>query len=227
MDKHVIYALPGLGADRRMFSYQLQLDYDWRFVDWIAPIKGESMTEYAKRYSGLFDTSRPFSILGVSLGGMMCMEVAKYIDPEQVILVSSCKTANELPTQLRALRKAKLHKLINARILKQMIKFYSNTVGDLSGELKYLFNHMVENSDPDFMMWAANAVITWDNTDIPDHVVHIHGSKDKVLQYQFVHPDYTVDGGSHYMIGTRVHEVNALLDKVLSRVPTFSKSNNN
>jgi len=222
MDRHVVYGLPGLGADRRMFGYQLQLDYDFRFIDWIPPIKGESMTAYAKRYSQLFDTSKPFSILGVSLGGMMCMEVAKYVNPEQVILVSSCKTANELPRQLKALRKAKLHKAINARILKQMIKFYSNTVGDLKGDLKYLFNHMVENSDPDFMMWAANAVITWDNTEIPDNVVHIHGTKDKVLQYQFVKPDYTINNGSHYMIGTRVEEVNALLDAVLSKTPIAS-----
>ncbi len=217
MDKHIVYGLPGLGADRRMFGYQLQLDYDFRFVDWITPIKGESMTEYAKRYSQLLDTSKPFSILGVSLGGMMCMEVAKYVKADQVILVSSCKTKDELPSQIRALRKTKLHKLINARILKRLIKFYSNNVGDLDGELMHLFNHMVENCDPTFMMWAADAIINWDNTDIPDNVVHIHGSKDKVLQFKFVDQDYTIENGSHYMFGTRVTEVNALLDKVLRK----------
>lgn len=217
MNRHVIYALPGLGADSRMFGYQLQLDYDFRFVDWIPPIKGESMTAYAKRYSQLLDTSQPFSILGVSLGGMMCMEVAKYINPQHVILVSSCKTRNELPPQIRVMRKAKLHKLINARILKQMIKFYSNTVGDLDGELKHLFNNMVENSDPEFMMWAADAVINWENTDIPDNVIHIHGTKDRVLQFKNVNQDHIIENGSHYMIGTRVTEVNKLLDNILRK----------
>jgi len=217
MERHIVYALPGLGADRRMFALQLQLDYDFRFVDWIPPVKGETMNAYAKRYSQLLDTSKPFSILGVSLGGMMCMEVAKFVNADQVILVSSCKTANELPGQLRGLRKVKLHKLINARILKQMIKLFSNNIGDLKGELKHLFNHMVENSDPDFMMWAADAIINWNKTEVPDNVVHIHGTKDKVLPYELVNADYTIQNGSHYMIGTRVEEVNKVLDQVLRK----------
>ncbi len=214
--KHRIYAIPGLGADRRMFAYQLQLDYDIQFIEWITPLKKESLGQYAARFSKLFDTSQPFSLLGVSLGGMMCMELAKHLPAEKVILVSSCKTKNELPPQLRLMKTLKLHKLVSASVLKRMIKFYSNTFGDLDGELKTLFNHMIANCDPTFLIWAADAVINWDNEDIMENVVHIHGTKDKVLQFSFVENDITVEGGTHYMIGTRVEEVNELISNSLA-----------
>ncbi len=213
--KHVLYAFPGLCTDSRMFALQLCLDYDIRFIEWIPPQKGETMHTYAGRLSKHIDSSQPFSLIGVSMGGMMCMELAKHVKAEKVVLVSSAKTRSELPTHLKALKVLKLNHLIPTALLKQLVTFYSGTVGDLKGDFRAIFKHMIQVTEPKFLHWVINAIIHWDNEEVPDNVVHIHGDKDKVLQYRYVKPDITIKGGTHYMVGTRADEINALLKEIL------------
>jgi hypothetical protein len=49
-----IYAISGLGADKRVFS-NLSLNYDIVHLDWIEPKPNESISEYSLRLSRLID----------------------------------------------------------------------------------------------------------------------------------------------------------------------------
>jgi len=62
-----IYAIPGLGADKRVFEY-LHLDYELVALEWIQPQKRENLKNYALRLAKSIDTSEPYGILGVSFG---------------------------------------------------------------------------------------------------------------------------------------------------------------
>ena len=194
---------------------QLCLDYELRFIDWIPPEKEDTLYTYAGKLSKLIDQSRPFSLMGVSMGGMMCMELAKHVKAEKVILISSAKTPAELPSHLKLLRKLKLSRLTPAATFKKVILAYNALTSDLKGTSKDIFTHMVNDCDPTFLMWVANAILEWDNKEVPDNVVHIHGDNDNVIFYKFVKPDITIPGGTHYMVGTRADEVNAILGEVL------------
>ena len=111
-----IYLISGLGADERVFQ---NLDFGRlkpTFIKWIEPIKNETNEEYALRLSEQFDTNKPI-ILGVSFGGMIAIEIAKQIDYQQVILISSAKTKAEIPIIYRILGRLKLHKLVPIRLL--------------------------------------------------------------------------------------------------------------
>ena len=51
-----LYALSGIGADKRAYS-QLTLDTNIIHLDWIAPLKNESISNYADRISMYIDNS--------------------------------------------------------------------------------------------------------------------------------------------------------------------------
>ena len=211
----IVYAFPGLGTDRRMYDLQSDLDCELRIPEWIPPQKNETMNHYAGRFAQLLDTSEPYSIMGVSLGGMMCMELAKYMQPEKVILISSCKTRSELPPHIQMGKFIGGAGLAPISFIRRAVKAYNQHMGDLPTEMKTVFDEMVDTVDGEFLKWAATAITRWQNETIHDNIIHIHGTRDKVLPYKYVKSDMTLMGGSHYMVGTRSEEVNALIERAL------------
>ncbi len=213
--KPIVYAFPGLGTDRRMFGLQLGLNCELRIPDWIPPKKDESMNQYASRMAKTLDTSRPFSIMGVSLGGMMCMEIAKYVQPEKIMLISSCKTRSELPPHIRFAKSLGGATLMPVPAMRRAIQSWSRLLSDLPESQKRVFDNMVMNVDGDFLIWAATAITRWKNETIHDNIIHIHGNDDKVLPFKYVQEDIVVEGGTHYMCASKADEVNELIDKYL------------
>ena len=80
----VIYLFPGQGADYRQFrDLEVPPGYDTVHITYPVPDKRETLPEYALRFFPLIDTDAPFVLLGVSLGGMICTELADTLDPER------------------------------------------------------------------------------------------------------------------------------------------------
>lgn len=79
--------------------------------------KRETIESYAARIRSQIKTKNPI-LLGISFGGMMAVEVAKQIETDKVILISSAKTKHELPSYYRFSGKLRLYKIIPTWILK-------------------------------------------------------------------------------------------------------------
>src|SRR5690349_4085773 len=94
-----IYLIPGLGADSRLFGrIQWPEGYSVTSLRWIEPADtDEPISEYARRMRGQLDSSTPFILIGVSLGGIMAIEIARYMKPEKIIIISSIKHRREKP----------------------------------------------------------------------------------------------------------------------------------
>ena len=72
-----VYFLAGIAADSRIFkNIQLPVGYEAVFIDWITPIRDESLSSYAFRLSDAIDKSEPYYIIGVSLGGIIACEIS-------------------------------------------------------------------------------------------------------------------------------------------------------
>ncbi|GAB4430280.1 MAG: hypothetical protein OHK0039_48960 [Bacteroidia bacterium] len=109
----VLYLIPGTGADGRCFG-RLDIDsaYEVVVLEHLVLLPGERLDGYARRMAeGRIDTTRDFSLLGVSLGGMVAVEIAKTCPPHQLFLVASAKGKNELPFRYRMFRHLPLYKL--------------------------------------------------------------------------------------------------------------------
>src|SRR5687767_11649214 len=92
-----LYVMSGLACDERLFEKQRGLPLDLRFLPWITPRESEPVGEYAERMCERIDPSEPFLLGGVSFGGMMAMQMMKYVKPRAVVLLSSCRRPAGLP----------------------------------------------------------------------------------------------------------------------------------
>ena len=98
-DKHLIYLLSGQGSDERIFQ-EMDWDqsaHDVQYVEYLVPNRGEQMPEYAQKMAQAIDTSRSFSLVGVSLGGMIAMELTDIVTPKHAIIISRAKSRPQSP----------------------------------------------------------------------------------------------------------------------------------
>jgi len=206
---HKVYLIPGLGADSRMFKYQSNLGDNYIPMDWIPHKRSETMASYAKRFSELIDESEPFSIIGVSMGGILAIELNKILKPEKVILISSIKNKYERPCTSRVARAFGLYPLISGLAFKAIAYWTVSAFKLMKKEHSELFKTMLLDADASFLRWALIKVTTWDNTEEFDNVIHIHGDRDMVFPRRSFDNVIKIRGGNHFMIANRYEEVNA------------------
>jgi pimeloyl-ACP methyl ester carboxylesterase len=207
--KH-IYIFSGLGADDRVFRYLDFIDFEVTFIKWIKPYINEDIENYAKRLTTQISTRNPV-LIGLSFGGIMAMEVAKYLKTEKIILLASAKTYKEIPFYYRWVGHLKLHKILPAKLLKQH-SFLSNWFfGIKEKEDKAMFSEILKDLDGDFLKWAIDKIVCWKNQIIHPNIIHIHGGKDRILPLRFAEADFIIKDGGHFMIVTHAKELTEIL----------------
>ncbi|HEY0679061.1 MAG TPA: alpha/beta hydrolase [Chitinophagaceae bacterium] len=210
-----VYFISGLGADGRVFRHiQLPEGFEPVFINWLQPGKSESLQNYAFRLAESINSDEPFAIIGLSMGGMMAVEIAKQYNPVITILISSVSGSGHLPVYYKAAGKIKLHKLLPVSLLKSgsMIKrfFTSETNED-----KELVRQLIRDTDPAFIRWALNAILQWESDPYTGPLIHIHGTGDGILPVRFTRPTHTITKAGHMMVLTKADEINRIVQEVL------------
>jgi len=207
-----LFLLSGLGADKRVFDFLDLSDYSIHHVDWIMPLPKESMAEYATRLLPQITSHKPV-LIGVSFGGMIALEIAKLISVEKVILISSAQSPNAIPSYFKIIPKLRLEKLVRPTSLKKPNEIFFWLFGVTSKDHKTLLASIMKDTDEVFLTWAIDAVARWGDSTSSNHVIQIHGTKDRILNVQ--NADYLVNGGGHLMVVTQAREVSDILKKIL------------
>jgi pimeloyl-ACP methyl ester carboxylesterase len=214
----VIYCIPGTGVDGRLFSLLDFRGHEVRHLHWILPHKREKLEDYALRLSEQIDVSKPFVLVGVSFGGMLCASLISHLNPQRVFLISSSKCRSELPPKIRFLKAFPFYRLlpdaafINAAALSRRI------FGFKGKEDARLFVSMLRTAPKGYYSRAADCVVGWDAKSYHPEIIHIHGTEDKVLPLKRIKADYVIQGGSHNMLRTHSEEISAIIRKELSRM---------
>lgn len=213
-----VYFISGLGADRKAFErIKLPDNFTIHHLDWIPPVKGESLNDYAKRLAAGIDTSQPFSIVGLSMGGMIASVMTQFLQPHRTILISSAGCNAEFSPLLRFARAVRIYKLIPQIFFCRTLLMAGRIVlGGKSKHDKMLMRHFASQTDPWFMKWAIGAILTWKDCKRPKAIFHIHGNADKMLPVKYTKPDFVIEKGSHFMVWTRAGEVSKILAQVLA-----------
>jgi len=207
-----LFLLSGLGADKRVFDFLDLSDYSIHHVDWIMPLPKESMAEYATRLLPQITSHKPV-LIGVSFGGMIALEIAKLISVEKVILISSAQSPNAIPSYFKLIPKLRLEKWMRPASLKKPNEIFFWLFGVTSKDHKTLLASIMKDTDEVFLTWAIDAVARWGDSTSSNHVIQIHGTKDRILNVQ--NADYLVNGGGHLMVVTQAREVSDILKKIL------------
>lgn len=210
-----VYFISGLGADERAFQKLALKNVEPVYLNWIAPLKKESIEAYAKRMAASITEPNPM-IIGLSFGGMMAIEIAKIIPVKKLILISSAKGEKELPLFFKAGRYIPLHKLFPSKANFITTPFILFANGVKNEEQRKRVIEIINSSDNEnFNRWAVDRIVHWTNKETPAPVVHIHGNADKLLSYRYVKADHTIKNGGHFMIVNQAEEISDLLNKII------------
>lgn len=212
-----IYFLSGLGANYSAFKYlTFPSNVQTVFIDWLPPVKNETLREYAKRIAEKINTEESFILVGLSFGGILATEVMEFVQPQKTILISSAARWQELPLYYKLAGKLGLNKLLPAAAIKKGNALINWLMGVSAIKDKHLVAEILKASNPDFSKWAINEIVNWRRKESPENIIRIHGDNDKVLPIINFKPDYLVKNGGHFMIANRANEISEIIKSELN-----------
>lgn len=211
-----VYLIPGQGADYRLFgSLDLGDEYNIHHVHYSMPDEGMTMYEYAQQLFHQIDTSQQYVLIGVSLGGMLSVEINSIHTPYRTIIISSAKSRNELPGRYRFQKQVPIYKMVSGKTSKKGAQFLQPIVEPDRNNQEDTFDAMLKDKDPDFFKRTIAMIMEWERTDYSENIIHIHGDNDKTIPLRNVKYDYLIEDGSHMMVLTRGAEISNLILDIL------------
>lgn len=210
-----IYAIGGLGVDERVFS-ELVLDFELVPLSWIDPLPSESLEGYTRRFAKQINSDNPFSIIGVSFGGMIAIELNKLINPRKIVLISSATNKHDIPLSFRIMGKAGLFPLLPGALMKPPNFLANWFFGVQEPKYRKVLHDIISDTQVDFLRWATNEIAHWNNKTMPVNMVRIHGSSDRLLRYSKSEKVIVVEKAGHFMVMNRAKKISKILNDVLS-----------
>ncbi|MBC9930232.1 alpha/beta hydrolase [Chitinophaga qingshengii] len=215
MNRH-LYLISGLGADERIFNnLRFPAGYEIHHLKWIQPLPDEPIGSYAARMAGGITADGPISLMGVSFGGIMSLEIARVRPVAQNILLSSIKHTSEKPPYYNWVRKLRLHQLPDSLIYRQRSLVVKKFLNIETPAERQLVQEYLSKRDYGYLRWAVNAILHWENEAVPSNLVHIHGGKDMPFPLRFVKPTHVIPDGGHFMVLNRAAEINRILTETM------------
>lgn len=212
-----LFLIAGLGADRRLFDKLSLPGHELVHVDWIEPEKHDTISTYAKKLIEHYQIPEGANVLGVSLGGIMTVEISDMICLGKAIIVSSIKESSEIPPYFRFFRRVPIYKILPHRFYVSMGNLIKPLFGDTKGKTGFLFVDMIKHSSPVFMRWAMHAVLRWKPKPVTQKIYHIIGNNDLIFPHRYINSSTDiVKGGSHDMIYTRAREISGIILDILN-----------
>jgi hypothetical protein len=211
-----LYFISGLGADKRVFQkLVLPESFSIQYIDWVPVLKKETLESYCRRLSEQIDFSQPFSLVGLSFGGIIMVEMSKFLSPVQTVMISSFCLKKEVPRFYTFLSETRLYKLLPTQILLKQNHFIFRLFGAYNPAAKELLKQILQDTDPDFFRWALFQLFSWDNEWKPNNLLRIHGTADKILPYKTNMHAIPVEGGEHLMVYGKWEIVSGILSEKL------------
>ncbi len=202
MSKIPVYFMPGLAASPTIFeNIKLPEDqFEMHFLEWFLPNDKESIESYALRMAEKIQDENPV-LVGVSFGGVLVQEIAKHIKTQKVIIISSVKSNTEFPSRFKVAKTTKAYKLIPTQLLADIEKLVKYAFGDniVAKRIK-LYEKYLSVRDKQYLDWAIETILCWNQKKGNESVIHIHGDADEVFPIKNIENCIVIKGGTHIMI---------------------------
>ncbi len=207
--------MPGMAANPKIFEYlNLPSPFELYFLEWISPERDEPISDYAKRMCALVHHHHPI-LLGVSFGGVIVQEMAKHISVRQVVIISSIKSNQELALPMKMAQKTNAHKLLPTQWIKNIDALTLFAFGKGIKKRLSLYQKYLSERDPEYLNWAIDALVHWNQSETTEEIIHIHGEKDSVFPIKNLQQPFIKIEGGHAAIITQAGWLNEQLPKLL------------
>jgi len=211
------YFISGIGADYRLFTHiRLPEGYEPCYIHWIPPQISETLPSYARRLIDQIDTADPFVLIGLSLGGIIAVEIAKAIPPVCTIIISSIPQSSHLPPYFSLAHRLQLTKATPPALIK-FLAGVKHRLTMKSPDNWKIMREIIRSGNDEFITWAMDAVLKWDNAISPQPLYHIHGTRDEVFPIKWTTPTHTIPKGGHNMVMNQPAIINDLLEEILTQ----------
>ena len=215
MNTIAVYCMPGMAANPIIFEYlELPKPFEIHYLSWIPPKKNEMLSKYAKRMSTRIIHQTPV-LLGVSFGGILVQEMTKYIKTRNVVIVSSVKNKDELPFPMKIAKKTNAHKLLPTQWIKNLDNLALFNIGKGIIKRLELYERYLSERNPEYLKWAIDNVVNWNQKKFIDGIIHIQGASDNVFPVKNISEPFIKIKGGHAIIITRANWFNSELPKLL------------
>ena len=211
--------VPGMGVDERVFGPQRAAFPSMEVPAWIEPEKDESLSHYAARMAAsLSPSSAPTVVGGLSMGGMLALEMARHLNARAVVQIASCDHPDAVLPLLT------MAEPIGQNVPKGVLSLGKRVAalfvgrGGVPPEHRRLVQAMLKDMSIEFIRWAGFAITHWQGLKDPGVPVHhIHGTRDWVIPISRLRtpPTRIVQGGAHVLNMSHGQEVNDFLREVM------------
>lgn len=165
----MIHALPGMGADRRMYPAPWLNLPDFAAHDWVRHSGEQSITEVARTMCESIGIRDGDTLVGCSLGGMVAGEITKLRKIPKLYLIGSATKKEEVSQLLAVLRPL-------ARVAP--IEWIRFSAGKIPAE----FAQMFAGIEASFVRAMCSAVFEWEGLGVTTTKVYrLHGKHDLVI----------------------------------------------
>ncbi|NRA91658.1 MAG: alpha/beta hydrolase [Psychroserpens sp.] len=218
MDQDLIhvYLMPGMAANPTIFeNIKLPEDrFQIHWLEWMMPEKKETLESYAKRMIQNIEFDNVV-LLGVSFGGILVQEMSKYMDVRKLFVVSSVKSKHELPKRMKIMKLTKAYKILPTQLVSNIDVLAKYAFGETVVKRIELYRKYLSVSDKQYLDWAIENVIEWDQEAPNTEAIYIHGDKDMVFPHSCKDDCIVLKGGTHIMIINKFKWFNENLPKLI------------
>ncbi len=203
-----VYFMPGMCANSMIFErIELGSNFKSHYLDWIPPLKNESLRNYVIRLSKNIKHENSI-LIGVSFGGVIVQELSKILKIKKIIIISSIKSNKELSNSMKFAKKTKSYKLLPVTWLNDFESLLAFVLGPKIKRKVNLYRKYLSVRDENYLKWAIEAMINWKQEDPLDDVIHIHGTLDLVFPVMNIKNYIPLKKGDHNMILKRADWLN-------------------
>ncbi|MEN3324364.1 alpha/beta hydrolase [Mariniflexile soesokkakense] len=196
-----VYLMPGMAASSKIFEYIKLPENQFKihYLEWILPLKNETISAYALRMTKHI-VHENIVLMGVSFGGVLVQEISKYIKVRKLIIVSSVKSAQELPKKMILAKTTMAYKLLPIQLVSNIELFAKYAFGSNITKRLELYKKYLSVNDSSYLSWAIKEMVCWNQETRLADIIHIHGDNDVVFPIKNISNCITVKGGTHIMI---------------------------
>jgi len=195
-----LYLFPGLGADERLFhNVVFPGGIKVHCIVYPPPPYNQSIEEYASVLATQITTTDN-CFLCCSIGGILGIEVAKSVEVNQLILVSSVKNYQEIPLFFRLLKHLPLYEFIPIGLLKKVGGLGSKIGGRHQKEHLLILSTMLQETDAQLIKWGIKQICHWRNEEVPAPYVHLHGSWDLIFPFYKIKNAVSISKAAHFSL---------------------------
>jgi len=211
-----VYFVPGLAAGKEIFE-NISLpkeNFEIHIVEWKIPKKNESISQYARRMAAEVNEPNPV-LIGVSFGGVMVQEMNNFLKVQKLIIISSVKSKKELPRKMKVFKVIPAYRLIPKSFLENTKSLVKYGLGIKSKKKLELYQNYLSVKNTDYLKWAIKQMVSWNQPEEIENIIHIHGDKDNVFPIKKIKNCIVIPEGTHIMLITKYKWINTNLPKII------------